>query len=66
MMHFGVRRPCIGLRGLEGGDDDGFGGFVDGRVRFFLFALDHALEELSDGAFASCGLAYFGGWGEEA
>jgi hypothetical protein len=52
---------------LEGGDDSGFGGnFVAVGARFFVFALDHAFEELGDGALASCGVAYFGLWGEDA
>jgi hypothetical protein len=52
---------------LKGGNDGGLGGnFIAAGVRFFVFALQHFVEELGDGAFAFCGLADFGAWGEDA
>jgi hypothetical protein len=31
-----------------------------------FFALHHPFQQESDGAFALCGFAYFGAWGEDA
>ncbi len=56
------------FRGLEGGDDGGFGGL--GRLCsflcFFPIALDHAVDQLGDGAFACSVFGDLGSWGEDA
>jgi hypothetical protein len=39
---------------------------VDGGFFCVCFILQHLFEELGDGAFAFCGLADFGSWGEDA
>ena len=55
--------------GLQGRDGGGFCGECLGVGGFFcgcLLGLQHGFEELGDGAFAFCGLAEFGAWGEDA
>ena len=54
--------------GLECVDDGGFcgGDFAAVGARFFFLGLQDGFEELGDGAFAFCGLSYFGGWSEDA
>ncbi|HWW98839.1 MAG TPA: hypothetical protein VNY74_14135 [Edaphobacter sp.] len=60
---FAARRVQRGSFGVECGDDVCL---LSLRGCFFLLALQDALDELEDGAFAGFDCGDFGAWGEDA